>query len=631
MLPATVTRRLEALATISQQGKQINGLFRLMETPLLWYEAYANIYANTGALTPGVDSTTLDGFSEERVTAIITRLKTGTYRFRPTRRTYVPKANGKKRPLGISSGDDKLVQEVVRYILEKIYEPIFEESSHGFRPGRSPHTALETIKQQWKAVKWLIDMDLRSYFDTINHDVLMGLLQKRIGDTRFLRLIKALLDAGYLEDWTYHSTYSGVPQGSIVSPILANVYLHELDVFMRTLKEQFDQGKGRKPHPAYHRYTERIRLLRKKADRLKGKEGAREQLQAIQEQIRQVDRLRKRLPSGDPFDSGFRRLYYCRYADDYVVGIIGPKADAEKVRQQVRRFIEETLKLTIAEEKSHIGHSRQGVIFLGYEVKTYSGHRIVKVKRGPRHTLYKATSERIQLHIPPGKLARFCQAKRYGDYHTMRAVPRRELTGLSDAEILLAYNAELQGLANYYALACNVKGRMNKLAYIWQTSFFKTLAHKHRQSVQKMASRLKTDNGYVLSVPEKDRTRILHLFRLKDLRRPAPSRHGMDTPPNTLMFTLSRSELIHRLNARQCEYCETRQGPFEIRHIRKLKDIEPGKTQWQRMMIARRRKTLVLCRSCHHLLHAGTLPDRDHRQRQVKGEPCAVTSRKHGS
>jgi group II intron reverse transcriptase/maturase len=215
MLPVTAMKRLEALATISTQGKRINGLFRLVETPVLWYAAYANIYANAGALTTGSSSVTLDGFSEERVTAMITRLKTDTYRPEPTRRTSVPKANGKKRPLGISSGDDKLLQEVVRSILEKIYEPIFEGSSHGFRPGRSPHTALEGIKREWQAVKWLVDMDLRSYFDTINHDVLMGFLQKRIGDTRFLRLIKAMLDAGYLEDWTYHPTYSGVPQGGL--------------------------------------------------------------------------------------------------------------------------------------------------------------------------------------------------------------------------------------------------------------------------------------------------------------------------------------------------------------------------------------------------------------------------------
>ena len=611
MLPEAVIRRLEALATISQQGKQINGLFRLMETPLLWYEAYANIYANKGALTPGVDPTTLDGFSEKRVTAIITRLKTGTYRFRPTRRSYVPKANGKKRPLGISSGDDKLVQEVVRSILEKIYEPILEESSHGFRPGRSPHTALETIKQEWTAVKWLIDMDLRSYFDTINHDLLMSLLQKRIGDTRFLRLIRAMLDAGYLEDWTYHGTYSGVPQGSIVSPILANVYLHELDLFMKNLKEQFDQGKRRKKYPAYHRHTERIRLLRKKTDILKGKEETQQQLQTLQNEIRQVDRLRKRLPSVDPFDSGYRRLYYSRYADDYVIGIIGSKADAERIRQEVRGFIEETLKLTIAEEKSHIRHSREGVTFLGYEIKTYSGNRLVKVKRGPRHILQRTISERIQLHIPAGKLERFCQTKRYGDYHTMRGASRGELTLLSDAEILLAYNGELRGLANYYALACNVKQRMNKLAYIWQTSFFKTLAHKHRQSVHAISSRLKTDEGYVLTVPKKDGTRTFRLFRLKDLRPPTPSSQGIDAPPNTLVLTLSRSELIRRLNSGQCEYCETTQGPFEVHHVRKLKDIEPGKTFWQQMMIARRRKTLVLCRSCHHLLHEGKLPDQE--------------------
>ncbi len=147
MLPETVIRRLTALGEISRQGKRLNGLFRLMEQPMLWYEAYANIYANDGAMTPGVDGITLDGFSEARVASIIKRLKDGSYRFKPVRRTYVPKPNGKKRPLGISSGDDKLVQEVVRIILERIYEPIFENSSHGFRPGRSPHTALEQINE----------------------------------------------------------------------------------------------------------------------------------------------------------------------------------------------------------------------------------------------------------------------------------------------------------------------------------------------------------------------------------------------------------------------------------------------------------------------------------------------------
>src|SRR5450759_5813717 len=139
MLTATVIRRLDGLREISQQGKQRNGLFRLLENPVIWHEAYAKIYSNKGAMTPGVDGITLDGFSEERVMSIMERLKNGTYRFQPVRRTYVPKKNGKKRPLGISSGDDKLIQEVVRILLERIYEPVFVNSSHGFRPVSYTH------------------------------------------------------------------------------------------------------------------------------------------------------------------------------------------------------------------------------------------------------------------------------------------------------------------------------------------------------------------------------------------------------------------------------------------------------------------------------------------------------------
>src|SRR5260370_20423440 len=316
MLTATVIRRLEALGTISQQGKRLNGLFRLMENPIVWHEAYANIYANDGALTKCVDEVTLDGFSKPRVASIIARLKAGTYRFKPVRRTYIRKANGKKRPLGVSSGDDKLVQEVVKIILARIYEPVFENSSHGFRSGRSPHTALEQIRQEWTAVKWLVDMDLQSYFDTIPHDVLITLLKKKIEDKRFIRLIKAMLDAGYLEDWTYHTTYSGVPQGSIVSPILANVYLHELDLFIKELKKRFEQGKKRKKNLLYYRYADRIKRLRAKWDSLKGKEGTEKALQVIQDEIRRTDQLRKQIPSGDPFDAGYKRVFYARYADD---------------------------------------------------------------------------------------------------------------------------------------------------------------------------------------------------------------------------------------------------------------------------------------------------------------------------
>ena len=621
MLPATVSRRLEALTTISKQGKRLNGLFRLMEAPILWHEAYANIYANEGAITEGTDTVTLDGFSQERVEAIITRLKSGTYRFKPVRRTYIPKKSGKKRPLGISSGDDKLVQEVVRIILERIYEPIFEESSHGFRPERSPHTALQYIDRQGDAVKWWIDMDIRDYFTTIDHDLLLILLQKKIEDKRFLRLIQAMLDAGYLEDWTYHATYSGVPQGSICAPILANVYLHELDYFMKTVQEHFQQGKERRPNKVYEHYSRKIRRLRKKYDRLSGKGAGKEQLQEVQRAIKSIQQLRRNYPSKDQFDPGYRRLHYCRFADDFIIGLIGSYADAETVREEVKRFIQETLKLTIAEEKSHIRGGKKGATFVGYWIKSYSGHRVVKVKVRGRHTTRKSVSERVQLHIPPGKLQQFSSNNRYGNYQTAKAAHKVKLTMLSDAEIILAYNAELRGLANFYALAHNVKTKMGKLQYLWRGSLFLTLAHKHKASMKQVAKRLKGEEGHVLLVKKKDKTRVIRLFRLKDLK-PLPVKNPhVDNQPNVCIWTLSRSELIRRLNTERCEYCGTAEGTFEVHHVRKLKDVAHGKERWQQLMAARHRKTLILCKQCHQKLHAGTLPDREYLQRNVKGEP----------
>ena len=272
-----------------------------------------------------------------------------------------------------------------------------------------------------------------------------------------------------------------------LSPVLANVLLHELDGFMSTMKQQFDRGKKRKAHTIYRRYCGQIERLRRKGDSLKGKEGEKQELQRIQDEIRRIDQLRKQLPSGDPFDNKYKRLYFCRYADDFCMGIIGSRADAEQVRQEVRQFIEQNLKLTFAEEQSHIRHSNRGVTFVGYELKTYSGDRVIKLKRGTRHTTMKSISEQIQLHIPKDRMQKFCAQKGYGTYATGKATHKPQWINLTDAEIILAYNGELRGLANYYALAPSVKKTLHKLEWIWQTSLLKTPANKHKTSVNKMA------------------------------------------------------------------------------------------------------------------------------------------------
>jgi len=293
--------------------------------------------------------------------------------------------------------------------------------------------------------------------------------------------------------------------------------------------------------------------------------------------------------------------------------------------------MEETLKLRMAEEKFHIRHSKEGATFLGYRGKTYSGNRVLKVRRGKYHTTNQSVSERIQLGLPLEQLQKFCETRGYGSYTKMEARHQAELLELSAAELILAYTSEFRGVANYYALALNMKREMNKLERLWRLSLFKTLAAKHKNRTAKIAKQLKTTDGYALTVHIKDTIRHIRIFRLKDLRPHLPNASQIDLYPNIYMWTLSRTELIKRLNSKQCEYCGTTPGIFEVHHIRKLKDVAEGTTLWQRMMAARRRKPLVLCTQCHHLLHKGELPQRDHRKPQVRGEPCAVTSRTHGS
>ncbi len=606
MRPDAVMQRMEKLGNLSEAGKRINGLYRLMETPVLWYDAYARIYSNNGAITKGGGATTLDGFSQGRVDTLIGKLRDGTYRPHPVRRLYIPKRNGKKRPLGVPSGDDKLVQEVVRHILERIYEPVFQGSSYGFRPARSCHTALEAIKETWDGVKWLVNVDIQGFFDNMDHEVMLALLKKKIDDTRFINLIRVMLKAGYLEDWRYHRTYSGTPQGGICSPILSNIYLHELDCFMDTMTHQFNQGEKRQPDKRYRHLTNQLKTRRRTEHEM---DEANPQRPLLHAEVKSLEAARNKRPAGDPFDTNFRRLSYCRYADDFLIGVIGSKAEAEDIMAHVKEFISNELRLPIAEEKSLIAHGQKGVTFLGYEIRIYTGRKIIRVKRRGVPYLFpvKSVSEKMQLFIPHGRLQEFCTAKGYGHWPTCSGMHRPVFNNLSEPEIVQAYNAELRGLANYYALAYSAKTYLHRLHRVWQVSLFKTLAAKRKRSVSQVARSLKTEAGYALVTPlENGAERRLELYNPKHLRRPSVD----PDPVANIGWAWSRSELIRRLTASRCDYCNDANVPCEVHHVRKLADVKKGKEEWQKLMIAKRRKTLVLCHPCHRHLHAGTLPPR---------------------
>jgi len=620
MLSARLIKKLEGIEKCSKNGHQVRKLFQIMtNNPELWMKAYANIYPNKGALTKGTDEVTVDGFCEDRVVNIIRLLKEERYHFKPSRRVYIPKPNGKQRPLGIQSGDDKLVEEVTRILLERIYKPVFSEYSHGFRPGRSCHTALDEIRKVWTGVKWLINVDVKNYFDNIEHQTLVKLLEQKIDDRRFIELIKSMLRAGHMEAWQFHHTYSGTPQGAGCSPIIANIYLHELDKFMEEVKVGFDRGKERRNNPEYNAITLKIWRLRKKVDLL---DKDSEQALKLRTRIKQLDKQRKLIPSGDVQDPNYKRVYYSRYADDTLMGIIGTKEDAQEIMEKVKEFLQNKLNLPISEEKSEIKHATQGMIFLGYEVRTYSSNKERKMKIGKRHTKRRVINQKIDLYVPEERIKKFCQARGYGSYDRLEPTHRPQLQQLSDYEIIGTYNAELRGLVNYYALACDVKGKLNRLEYIFRASLWKTLAGKHRTEVKEIILQLKVGDDFVYRCKVNGKEQEIRLFKVKDLSPEPRTWEKIDLLPNTYIYD-ARTEILERMSAQICEYCGREDGYFEVHHVRKLSDIKEGKEKWQKLMIARKRKTLVLCVECHDLLHAGRLPSWRLSMYERSGEPCA--------
>jgi RNA-directed DNA polymerase len=605
-----LNRRLATLQKVSEAGQKAKDLFRLLCRPDIFQVAYTNVYNNKGAITKGVDDDTLDGMSHDKIQLIVNSLKEDTYRPKPVRRTHIPKKDGNKRPLGIPSGSDKLVQEAIRIILEHIYEPVFSKNSHGFRPDLSCHTALSQIKHTFTSVKWFVEFDIQGFFDNVNHKILISLLEKKIDDKRFIRLLRRFLNAGYVEDWKWHPTYSGMPQGGVISPLLSNIYLHELDAFMSSLIESFNKGKRRPPNTQYNAMTWRINKLRKQID----EEGV---TPIKLSEFKMLEKERLQMPPYMENNDTFKRLVYCRYADDFICGVIGSYTEAKNLMLEVELFLQEHLQLNLSPEKTGVQKSIKGIEFLGYGIKAQYSDKIKNVKMYGRYAKRRTISGSIVLTVPQHKVREFCQSHDYGDWQQKKSFHRPKLLYASEAEIIEVFNAELRGLANYYGLARDMKHSLSPLFYLGQGSIFKTLANKRKSSMMKVIQDLRKPNGYSTNVRVKKNGEIINkevkIFQLKDWKA---SKVCIDRLPLTMHLYLSGSELYYRMNADECEYCGNSERPLEVHHIRKLKDLKQMHhlEHWQKVMIARHRKTMILCGvtadSCHVLLHQGRLPDK---------------------
>lgn len=579
------------LAVYSDRGRRqlpLEGVYRQLYRPDLYLRAYGKLYRNSGAMTPGSNNETVDAMSLEKIDRIIDVMRREAWRWTPVRRTYIPKKKG-KRPLGLPAWSDKLVQEALRLLLEAYYEPRFSALSFGFRPGRGCHSALREITHKWRGVKWFIEGDIKGCFDNIDHDVLLSILRESIHDNRLIRLVSSMLRAGYFEDWQYNKTLSGTPQGGVCSPLLSNICLDKLDRFVEdVLLPKYNQGERRRNYPPYKA------LLN--ASRHAGDKGEYQRAKMLHLQA-------QHMPSRDPKDPNFRRLWYVRYADDFLLGFSGPRYEAEEIKWAIRQFLHDTLKLEMSTEKTLITHARtEAARFLGYEVVT------LDAMTKQDHRGQRCINGAVRLKIPVEVIRQQCQKYMRNGKPSHR--PERLYN--DDYSIVAQYQAEYRGFVQYYLMGFNAH-RLWNVHRVMRKSLLGTLANKHRTTVSRIVRSLRTE------VTVGDKTiKALQIVRQRGQgKRPLVATFGglslawqkdtviSDNPKQ--VFNGVRSELISRLLAQTCECCGTNDGPFEVHHIRKLSDLSKRgrkeKPRWLRIMASRHRKTLVVCRECHQNIH----------------------------
>lgn len=588
----------EILARISQNSlankeEVFTKLYRYLLRPDIYFVAYKNLYANNGAATKGVNEDTADGFSEAKIDSIIKALADETYQPMPVRRTYIQKKNNRKklRPLGIPTFTDKLVQEVLRMILEAVYEPIFLDVSHGFRPKRSCHTALKQLRREFNGTRWFVEGDIKGCFDNINHAVLVGLLSNKIKDARITKLIYKFLKAGYLENWQYHKTYSGTPQGGIISPLLANIYLHELDKFVMKLKSEFDTPGVGQITPEYRELHNEIKRLSHRLTKVTGEE--REMV------LTKYKSKRQKLMTIPCTAQTDKKLKYVRYADDFLIAVKGNREDCQWIKSKLAEFIGDTLKMELSEDKTLITHSSKCARFLGYDVRV---RRSGKIKRGgPGHVKMRTLNGGVELLVPLNdKIRQFVFTKGVAiqkEDGSMFPVHRKYLIGLTDLEIVSVYNAELRGICNYYGMASNFC-KLHYFAYLMEYSCLKTLASKHKTSLSKIIDKFNDGTGkwgvpYETKLGNKRR----YFANYADCKGKGSATDYISNA--AVVYGYAVNTLENRLKAKVCELCGTTESDhYEVHHINKLKNLK-GKERWEIAMIAKHRKTLVVCRDCH--------------------------------
>jgi group II intron reverse transcriptase/maturase len=559
-------------------------------------------------VTPGLDGEVKSNFTEKKIETLHKSLKSQTFKPTPVKRVNIPKPEGGTRPLGVASQKDKVVQAAILIQLEPVLENIFLDCSYGGRPNKNCHHALKSIKTKWQNVTWIINVDIQKYFDTINHDLLMSMLTDYC-DQATIELIRKFLKCGYIDFYNHRNTLEksevGTPQGSLISPILSNLYLHLFDCFMvEKLLPMWNRGNERKYFSGYQTRKNLTAEEKRVVEKLNLK-GLKEAI----ERLKHNQWVLEGLPSRDPKDENFRRMYYARYVDDFIIGFTGTKAEAEEINSSIEAFLLDKLKLKTNETKSYICHSSEkGIKYLGYFIRYIFNNKIVKdpnvpFEDGKGHQLKSTAINQAQLRIPTELILRRAVDRGYGKIRkggTIRPTSCRKLSSFDDKLIVQRFSNIIRGLMEFYAPA-NTRSDLWQIVAFYRKSCALTLADKHKL---KTAAAVYKKYGPNLKVSNSVKKKETVLFYPTTLKTTGNFKLGKvflslsDKNLDPIQGSYKQNTKIEQIC--QWPHCNRTEG-LEEHHVNPVRTIKgKGLSEYQLWLRKKQRQTITLCRE-HHL------------------------------
>jgi group II intron reverse transcriptase/maturase len=554
----------------------VHDVYRIVYDPEILKAGYYKLKSNPAFMTAGADQKDLNSLriNDEYFSILSHKIKMEQYDPVPIKRVLIPKQDGKTRRIGISAIEDRIVQQSLLFLLEAIFEKTFSDKNHGFRPKKGVHTACKNIRQ-WKGISWFVEGDIVNFFDAIDHQKLMCLISQRIKDQQVIDLLWKILRTNIIIDGKSHTVHTGVPQGAVISPLLSNVYLHEFDVFVDSLKTELDTEKTTERNPEYIKAKS---LLRSK----KGVEKKRgyHELRKIKSSVR----------------VGLK-LYYIRYADDWLIGIWGSREDSVKVKKRIKTFLKNELSLELSVEKTKITHAgKQKAHFLGYDIYSPTPKESFFAKGSVKK---RASHVSIYIDAPYAKIKeRFIKEKFItvkNDKWLINAVTH--WINYNHAEILYRYNWIIKGYLNYYSHVNNLHIFHKFIGFVLKHSCALTLGRKlklrsRKKVFKKFGGDLKDPkSGLILNTPKS--------FQ-KDISNYKKYANRKNDPLKILKWTIRTQNLMQG----PCVCCGSTAN-LQVHHVKKLSRLNKSKPGISTIMATLGRKQVPVCKKCHHDIHSG--------------------------